>query len=191
MYYDPQTFAFARAFEASWEQIRDEYRALDAPVLDGHRTAPHQSYVTRLLDHNGWLPSWQAGTTGANPDWLTYGLSFRGVFPREAYERYPVTAGLLSRLRGFKVCAFSLMRPRTFIAPHRHPELGGHLLTYHLGLDVTPRRSYLCVDGVFAEQQNGRSLVFDGSCDHFALNMSDEDRVILYLEFDRAKIRFD
>jgi beta-hydroxylase len=86
------------------------------------------------------------------------------------------------------VAAFSLMRGPSFIAPHRHLELGGDLLTYHLGIVAVPRFSYLNVDGTFVEEQERKAVVFDGSCVHFALNMSNSERVLLYMEFDRSKI---
>lgn len=190
-YYDPRDFPFVETFEQNWEVIRDEFLGLDARVLDFHRSGPHEQYVATLLKNNGWTPSWQMGLAAPNYDWQTYGLCYMGRFPDEVPQKLPRTAALLKRLTGYKVCAFSRMKPLSHLAPHTHPELGGRMLTYHLGLSVVPRRSYLWVDGEFREQRAGQSLIFDGSREHFALNMSGRDRVIFYMEFDREAIRVD
>ncbi len=190
MFYDATLFDFTQEFENNWRTIREEYFNLDRKILNLHRDGPHEQYVDTLLHTNGWTPSWQVNSSKPNYDWLTYGLSYQGLFPQEAEHKFPTTASLLSRLNGFKVCAFSLMKPLSFIGPHTHEELGGNLLTYHLGLDVVPGKSYLCVNSTFEEQRNGKSIIFDGSREHFAFNMSDANRVILYMEFDKTKIGF-
>ncbi len=190
MFYDPALFDFTQKFERNWSTIRDEYYQLDENILDLHRNQHHEAYVERLLDNNAWTPSWRVNSSEPNYNWLTYGLSYRGLLPAEAPDKFPTIANLLSRLSGFKVCAFSMMEKLSFIAPHRHEELGGNLLTYHLGIDVIPEKSYLCVGNKFEEQRNGKSIIFDGSYEHFALNMSSTKRIILYLEFDKTKIAF-
>lgn len=196
MFYDPKEFEFIRAFEEKWEVIRDEFLGLDPRIIDLHRVGSHEQYILKLIKNNGWVPSWQVDDqeTGksneANYGWLTYGLSYSGLFPEEAASRFPQTMALLRSLKGFKVCAFSKMRPRTMIAPHNHPELGGDLLTFHMGIQLKPARSYLCVEGEFREEREGGSLVFDGNAEHAAINMSNDDRVILYMEFSKSQIRF-
>jgi aspartyl/asparaginyl beta-hydroxylase (cupin superfamily) len=190
MFYDPALFDFTQEFERNWSTIRDEYYQLDRHILNLHRNQPHEAYIETLLNNNGWTPSWRAGSSEPNYDWLTYGLSYRGLLPPEAQDKFPTIASLLTRLSGFKVCAFSMMEKLSFIAPHQHEELGGNLLTYHLGIDVIPGKSHLWVNNKFEEQRNGKSIIFDGSCEHFAFNMSGAKRIILYLEFDKTKIAF-
>jgi aspartyl/asparaginyl beta-hydroxylase (cupin superfamily) len=70
-----------------------------------------------------------------------------------------------------------------------HPELGRGLLTFHLGVDVAPGKSFLFVDGIPSEEANAKSVVFDGSFEHFAVNMSSSDRTILYMEFDSTEAK--
>jgi hypothetical protein len=186
--FDTTEFRFTRAFEERWVDIKREYEGLGDKVLDIHRKLDHANYVKLVKSNNGWMPSWQVGSEEPNKKWLTYGLCYRGIFPDEAPWKFPITASLLGQFKGVVVCAFSLMRPMSFIAPHNHPELGGNLLTYHLGIRASPGRNYLHVNGKFIEEQEGQSVIFDGSCNHFALNMSFKDRVILYMEFDKSKM---
>jgi ornithine lipid ester-linked acyl 2-hydroxylase len=188
MFFDPADFAFTKVFEEQWQVIRGELRGLDPKILDIYRNGPHEQYVAALQRNNGWIPGWQVGSREPNYNWLTYGLSYAGLFPDEAPLRFPETRKLLARLTGFKVCAFLLMRPLSVLGAHAHPELGGDLLTYHLGLQVTPGRCFLWVDGNFAEEEEGKSIIFDGSHDHFAVNVGQSDRAILYMEFDKSRI---
>lgn len=69
-------------------------------------------------------------------------------FSKEAEIKFPPTMKLLSLPQGLRMCAFSRMIPLNFIAPHRHPELGRGLLTFHRGIDVAAKKSLLFVDGI-------------------------------------------
>ncbi|KVM90589.1 aspartyl/asparaginyl beta-hydroxylase domain-containing protein [Burkholderia diffusa] len=185
--YDPTDFPFIQAFIEKWEAIRDEALSLDSRIIPVHRSGPHEQYVDQLIYDNGWMPSWQVGSVEPNHGWLTYGLGYQGRIPLEAPRKYPTVHRLLGGMVGYKVCAFSRMMPRSFIAPHNHPELGGDLLTLHLGIDVPDKYCYLNVAGTFFSECNGIPIVFDGSQEHFALNMSEHPRTVLYMEFFRSK----
>ena len=89
-------FPFIGEFEKEYEFIRLELLGLDPRVLNLHRNGPHEQYVAALIENNGWTPSWQVDSKQPNEGWLTYGLSFRGIFPREAEVRFPLTRKLLS-----------------------------------------------------------------------------------------------
>jgi len=190
MFYAPDLFAFTQVFETHWSQIRQEYEGLGSGIVDIHRNGTHADFIESHRQHgsveNGWAPSWQAGSSDKNYDWLTYGIGFRGRFPSEAAEKFPLTQALLSRFPCITVAAFSMMKP--CIAAHTHPRLGGNLLTFHLGIDVAPRSSYLNVNGVFEEERERKSIVFDGSAEHFAINVGQRNRTILYLEFDTSRL---
>ena len=191
MFYDSALFDFTQKFENNWRAIREEYLNLNRRILDFHRECvPYEEYAYKLLNNNGWTPSWQLNSSEPNYNWLTYGLSYQGLFPQEAEQKFPITASLLSKLNGIEVCGFSLMKPLSFIAPHAHRNVESNTLSYHLGLDVVPKKSYLSMNGIFEEESNGKSIIFDVSHEHFAFNMSDANRVILYMEFDKSKIAF-
>lgn len=189
MLFNAAEFSFTKIFEDHWPEIRREYERLGRNLLNVHRRSGHADYVASAQKNNGWMPSWQVGSDTPNLDWLTYGLCFGGLFPDEAFFKYPITAGLLERMgESVIVAAFSLMSGPSFIAPHTHPELGANLLTYHLGIVASPGLCYLNVAGEFVEERDRKSIVFDGSRVHFAINMSRSERVLLYMEFDRNKL---
>ncbi len=190
MFYDPALFPFTRELQARWRFIRQEYLELEAPRLNIHRNGAAEEYAETLFRNNGWTPSWQVDSNDPHEGWTTYALSYKGMLPDEAPQKLPATSRLLARLRGCEVCAFSRMEAGAFIAPHSHPELAGSLLTLHLGLDLEPRRSYICVEGQTREEDAGRIIVFDGSREHFAVNMSQKSRTILYMEFNPTAVGF-
>lgn len=188
MFYNPTEFEFTHQFTAQWRSIRSEYDHLNPRVIDVHRIGTHEEYFLQTAENNGWAPSWKVGSIERNFDWLTYGLTYKGQFPDEASEKFPTVMALIKSTPCITAAAFSKINPMTMIAPHIHPELGGDRLTFHLGIDVEPRRSYLGVDGVIEEELNNKPLIFDGSVEHFAVNMGDATRTILYVEFDRSKL---
>jgi hypothetical protein len=179
MFHDPAAFPVVQHFQSHWKQIRAEYERLDPRIIDVHRNGTHEEYIAQIVENNGWVPSWQVGTSEKNDGWLTYGISVAGRFTNEAPRKYPFLQSLLKDFPQVTACAFSKMKALTFIAPHEHVELGGPILTCHLGIDLSPGYSYLNVDGVMCEEREGGALVFDGSSTHFAINMSDRDRVVL------------
>ncbi len=184
MFFETENFSFAAELSGRWRLIRQEWQELEAPLLNLHRIGSPHRFAERLMRDNGWTSSWQVGSDRPNQDWLTYMLSYRGMVPDELPAAMPATARLLARLRGVEVCALSLMRPGSFIAPHDHPDISGRLLTLHLGLSMEPRRCYLTVDGDSREERAGSMLTFNAGREHFAVNMGKTDRVILYMEFD-------
>lgn len=189
-FYNPALFDFTQEFEHHWQTIRNEYLNLEAPILDIHRNNNYDSYVETLSRQNGWMYSWQMTSDRPKHDWLVYAIAYQGLFAAETTTKLPFLTSLLNRLSGYRVCTFSNMKSGSVITPHNHPEMEENILIYHLGLDLVPEKSYLWVNGQFEAQQNGKSIIFSGRDEHFSLNMSNCDRAVLYLEFDRDKIAF-
>lgn len=84
------------------------------------------------------------------------------------------------------MAALSRMKPNTILPVHNHPELLEEgLLQFHITLNAAIQYdfSYLNLNGEWHRNKLGEAFVFDGSLDHFALNASPQDRIILYIEF--------
>ena len=191
MFFNPDGFQFVNELQGRWRELSQECRELNAPMRELHRIGAVELYAETLLASNGWTRSWQVGSNDANADWLTFGLSYKGMLPDGLSQMLPQTSELLARLRGCEVCALSLMKPGTFIMPHCHPELDGRLLTLHLGLHVEPQRSYLSVGGETKEEGDGKVITFNAAREHFAVNMGKSNRIILYMEFDPRIAAFE
>jgi hemolysin-activating ACP:hemolysin acyltransferase/aspartyl/asparaginyl beta-hydroxylase (cupin superfamily) len=175
-----------------WQEIRDELHCLDFDELHIHRdgkshvevAAEVEAYV-RKGGQYGWLKGW--GDEAQRRKWTQLGLVVQDQEVPYLRGRMRRTMQLLGRMSGIKVAALLKMKPGTFLETHTHPELAEQgLLQMHLTLEAAETRNfaYLNVDGAFQQHVPGEAFVFDGSKPHFAVNASDQDRVILYLEFD-------
>lgn len=179
---------------AHWRMIRDEYRRLDLQTLPIRRDGKSHEQVfaevqahTRDSGHYGWLMGWGSQAQ----KWTQLGLVMQDQDVPFLRTVMPETLRLLRATRGIKVAALLKMAPGTFLETHTHPELAEQgLLQFHLTLDAAETRNfaYLNVDGEFRQHVPGEAFVFDGARPHFAVNASDQDRIILYLEFDPSQM---
>ncbi len=178
----------------AWQAMRADLDALHAPVMDIDRVGKPHSAVVAEVAHRvtagetfGWVKGWGGQAGAANPDWTQYGLVLadRSI----PFAKAPRTLALLAGLRGIKVAAFVRLAPGTLLPVHTHPEIATEgLLQAHVTLRAPPPSGscLLNVAGELCQHVEAHTLVFDGSLPHWALNASDNDRVILYLEFSRA-----
>ena len=190
-FYDIADFPQLNQLSESWRLVRDEYMALNAPVMQLDRVNKSHDAVYSEVAHYlgqgnnyGWIYGW--GRNGINEDWLQYPLIYRDAPVPFLEGEMAQTVALLAQIKGIKVCALLKMNPHSSLPCHDHPELAREgLLQFHLPLKTAATRNYnyLNVNGEFRQHVCGVPLVFDGSHDHFALNESDEERVLLYMEF--------
>jgi len=195
-FYRIESFSKLQDLAQQWEVMSAECRALDAPTLDIDRVGKsHDQVAAETMAHvqaggeYGWLQGW--GADGANPDWLQYALVYRDQQVPFACQTMPTTMRLLAGVRGIKVCTLAKMKAHTFLTTHSHPELRAEgLLQFHITLEAATNANYayLNVAGEFRQNVLGSSVVFDGSLDHFALNGSQVDRTILYMEFQKDQL---
>lgn len=189
MFYDAEKFEFIRLFQDQWSAIHQEYKNLKAEIKEEHRNSSHEEYFAKALQEteNGWVPSWQLGSPEKNYSWLTYWLSYERNFSAQTKEKLPALAAILEKTPSVRLCAFSKMMPLSVIGMHSHPELGGNILTFHLGVELVDGTCYLNVGNQFQAEGNNKAIVFDGSKPHFAVNAGLQPRTILYMEFDQSK----
>jgi beta-hydroxylase len=103
----------------------------------------------------------------------------------ENCSRCPETTRLIEAIPGIKTAFFSILAPRKHLPEHRGPYSG--VLRYHLGL-IVPRQKEACrirVDSEVAHWEEGRSVVFDDTYMHEVWNDTDEERVVLFVDFAR------
>jgi ornithine lipid ester-linked acyl 2-hydroxylase len=115
----------------------------------------------------------------------TYMLYLYGRQMAENCCRCPETTRLVETIPGMKTAFFSTLSPRKHIPEYRGPYTG--VLRYHLGL-IVPRQKEACrirVDSDIAHWEEGRSVVFDDTYSHEVWNDTDEERVVLFVDFTR------
>ncbi|WP_424099486.1 aspartyl/asparaginyl beta-hydroxylase domain-containing protein [Moorena producens] len=191
--FDTSEFPALVKFSSYWKIIRDEAVQLDKFVFPFDRTnEPYEETLKKIIatNRNGWMMSWGP----AKDKWINYGLRYKDQLITDFVpdDSCPKIMCIVRRLRGIKIVGLSLLKPGAYMLPHIHPELEEEgVLIYHLGLSVPNSWHWLNVEGTFIKHGNGESFVFDGSKPHFALNFSEVNRLILYLEFNPDFIEFD
>ena len=151
---------FADALEAQWRAIRQEYLDIRAELIDW--------FEPELYDRG----------------WKVFGLfDFPHGRPIDAnIAKCPITAGLIAtHVPRHGAAGFSVLQPQTRIRPHHG--YAGDFLRVHLGLEIPGGDCGMTVAGETRRWQAGAVTVFDDRAEHAAWNLTDEDRVVLLLDF--------
>jgi ornithine lipid ester-linked acyl 2-hydroxylase len=169
-FFDPGEFDWIPRIEAGWTAIRDELRA----VLSKRERIPSFQEISAE----------QAKIT-QDDKWQTYWLYAYGRKMDENCRSCPATTRLIEAIPGIKTAFFSILAPWKHIPEHQGPYAG--VLRYHLGL-IVPRRkeaSRIRVGSEVTHWEAGRSVVFDDTYPHEVWNDTDEERVVLFIDFAR------
>jgi beta-hydroxylase len=136
------------------------------------------------------IPSWEKLSNDPNvrlgDSWKTYVLCAYGFFFEENCKKCPNTTWAVKKIRGVKTAWFSILEPNTTLPEHAGPYNG--VLRYHLGLVIPNSNSSVCgikVGNDLKGWEEGKSLIFDDSHPHSAWNLSNNKRVVLFVDFIR------
>jgi len=168
-FFHPEDFPWIERLEAEWRTIR---RELDE-VLRYRDELPNFQDISR-----------EQASLSTDNNWKTYFFYAYGVKAGDV-ERCPETARLVEEIPGMTTAFFSILGPHKHLPPHRGPYKG--VIRYHLGLKI-PEPKEKCGIRVGSEVRHweeGKSLVFDDTFEHEAWNDTDEDRVVLFVDFIR------
>ena len=157
---DPADFPFVEILEGNARAIRDELDRL----LTADRFAP---WPEKTLYDKGWD---------------VFGFYWFGDRLSENCALCPRTAEIVERVPDLVTAGFSRLGPGAHIRPH--VGYTGKVLRCHLGL-VVPPICELRVGGETRRWEEDRCLIFDDTLEHEAWNRSDEDRIVLLLDFLR------
>jgi aspartyl/asparaginyl beta-hydroxylase (cupin superfamily) len=163
-------FPWVTELEADWKTIRRELNG----VLLRRETLPSMQQI-------------QPDQYKVSPDdkWRIFVFSGFGYPSQRNRARCPETARHLDRIPGLTSAFFSLLAPGKHVP--RHVGVTKGLLRCHLGLKI-PKDTEKCVmelDGGRFHWEEGRAVVFDDTYKHEVRNDTDEERVVLLLDFVR------
>lgn len=111
-------------------------------------------------------------------------FAFNKINP--AYETaFPKTNTMIHAIPGITSAMFSVLDKHTHIKPHRGVYKG--LLRFHLGIIIPVEKNncYIIVNGNKRYWETGKCMVFDDTYIHEAFNNSEEERIILLIDFLR------
>ncbi len=168
--FEKEMFPWTKLLEAHYEEIRAEalrLRDLRDALPTFHEVSPYQK---RISKGDSWKTVW------------LYGFGHDSAV---AQELCPVTTRLVRQVPQLQSALFSMLAPGTHIPAHRGVYKG--LVNYHLGV-LVPQESEKCrmqVGDRLIVWQPGQSYVFDDTNTHEVWNESDEERIVLFLQFHR------
>ena len=163
-------FPFLKEFEDRWEEIRAEVREVlkFRDILPGFHDVSPDQYRISTADN-----------------WKTHFLYGFGKKLETNCKLAPVTADIIARSGKIHTAFFSILAPGYHIPAHTGVTKG--ILRTHLGL-IIPEEHEKCrirVGDQFMNWENGKVFVIDDFYDHEVWNDSDEERVVLLLDFNR------
>ena len=166
-YLEVSQFPELAVLRDNWTLIRDEAIKL---YQDGYIAASSQ------FDDLGFNSFFRRG-------WKRFYLKWYND-PLPSASLCPKTLALIQSIPSINAAMFALLPSKGTLGKHRDPYAGS--LRYHLGL-VTPNSPKCCiyVDGQPYYWRDGADVLFDETYLHFAENMTEQDRLILFCDVKR------
>ncbi|MCB1864832.1 MAG: aspartyl/asparaginyl beta-hydroxylase domain-containing protein [Chromatiales bacterium] len=170
---DTADFPELREIQENWELIREEAVALtEIGFFDQTTREGEASYYDV-----GFRTFYKYG-------WSKFYVTWYGYTHASAKRHCPRTVDILSRVRTVNGAMFTLLPPGSKLTRHLDPAAVS--LRFHLGLK-TPNddRCFINVDGRDYSWRDGEALIFDETYLHYALNNTDQSRLILMCDVER------
>jgi len=169
-YYDKTLFRPSLPLEAAYPVIRAELDKL-LPRLDElapfHTISPDQIYISN------------------DDKWKMFFLKAGNKRFERNCQEFPETMKLLDQYPEIISAYFSFIGPNKMLTPHCGPWSG--VLRMHLGLIIptSGKGCTLVCDKIPYRWAEGEVVVFDDTYEHFAVNLSDSVRVVLFIDILR------
>ena len=107
-----------------------------------------------------------------------------GMTFKKNAANFPVLMKVLNRHKSVVSAYLSVLGPDKALNPHEGPWAG--VLRMHMGLIIPdPEKCHINVEGDKYHWRNGKVVLFDDTYNHYAVNETDQLRVILFLDYMR------
>ena len=101
-----------------------------------------------------------------------------------AIDLCPKSVEIINKIPQINAAMFALLPPGGRLGKHRDPFAGS--LRYHLGLSTpNSEECYIWIDDVFHSWKDGEDILFDETYVHWALNDTEQPRMILFCDVNR------
>lgn len=178
----------------NWEVIRDELDALPLDVFISDKVRPVNEWEGSdilneiISEFSSGKHGRVHGTEYLKDTWISWPFIWEGNVVPGNCLKCPKTYELLSQINGIYVAGFSLMKGGVKIQEHCDFVGKNYKFTYHLGLKC-PKGCYLHHHTLGdIEEEDGKHIIMNARFPHWAENTSQEDRVILYIEYYTSTI---
>lgn len=169
-FFEPAMFPQLNELRDNWEAIAEETRG--------------------VLKHREAIPGFQELSPdqyriATEKNWRTFVLFGFGERLEKNCAQMPRTAEMLSRIPRIQIAWLSILAPGYHIPAHTGVTKG--IIRTHLGL-IIPKDAEKCrirVGDKIKHWQPGELVVLDDTFEHEVWNDTDEERVVLLLDFER------
>lgn len=169
-YFNTDDFPVAKTLSENHEVIRAEFDSLrhrmqEFPVFQD--ISPEQIYISN------------------DDKWKMFFLKSMNTYFEKNCELFPETIKVIKTDKNIVSAYFSILGPRKMLVPHEGPWSG--ILRMHMGVDI-PTEGKGCVLSLEGEEyrwKEGEVVVFDDTYEHFAANLTDRPRVVLFMDYLR------
>jgi len=168
-----------------WQIIRDELNMIPKEYIqeepriygDWLKSDGIKRILSKYMSGNhGWIKGWQNG-------WEQWPIIWDSRIVESNAKFSPKTVKMLHSIPNIKVAGFALMKGGVKLKEHTDRVGPEYKFTYHLGLkcpDDCYLHHYTLGD---VKEENGKHIIMNARFPHWAENKSEEDRVILYIEY--------
>jgi len=118
-------------------------------------------------------------------NWTVFFLIAYGNPIESNILKCPATCSILSKHKNIKTAMFSILPPGSFMEYHRGPYKGVLRCLFKLKLEDKTGDVGLDVMGITRQWKNTECIIFDDTLQHKAWNMSNGNRVVLFLDLIR------
>ena len=170
VFFDNADFPVTAVLEQNYDVIRAEFERMRNRIDEFapfQTISPDQIYISN------------------DDKWKMFFLKAGKIrFDRNCQE-FPETMKIIDADKNLISAYFSVIGPKKMLMPHEGPWCG--ILRVHLGLDI-PTEGKGCVLVVNEQEyrwEEGKAVVFDDTYEHIAVNMTDRNRVVLFMDYMR------
>lgn len=170
VFFDNKDFPIAEVLEENYEIIKAEFEKMQARVDEFapfQDISPDQIYISN------------------DDKWKMFFLKAGKIrFERNCLE-FPETMKILDSDKNIVSAYFSVIHANKMLMPHEGPWCG--VLRMHLGIKIPTdgKGCILVADKKEYRWEEGKVVVFDDTYEHFAVNLSSDYRVVLFLDHMR------
>jgi aspartyl/asparaginyl beta-hydroxylase (cupin superfamily) len=179
-FYSIDDFPQFKILEENYQALLDELKEVTGKK-ENNKKIKHSNLFEPWVEKNLYEESNDQG-------WDVAPLMIGGVLIDERCQKFPVLYSLIDKLKGIMSVSYSLLKPGTHIVPHKgYDDYSEKVLRYHMGMIIPKGDIALRVDKEIRSWQCGRSFIFDDYLVHEAWNFSNEDRIVLIIDFLREE----
>jgi aspartyl/asparaginyl beta-hydroxylase (cupin superfamily) len=123
--------------------------------------------------------------------WDVAPLMIGGVKIPDRCRKFPFLFELVEKISGVISVSYSLLKPGTHIVPHKgYDDYSEKMYRFHMGIIIPEGDIGIRVEKDIRKWENAKSFVFDDFMIHEAWNFTNQNRLVLIIDFlkDETKI---